>query len=573
MNVSPGAIEQLIARIESLERRVSALEHSPEEPVESAASLPGTTQPLLTSPATTLDSVSVFSVLGRAMLGVAGAYLLRAAAESTLLPSAIAAAIAIPYAVAWLVFAVRVRAGEWFPATVYSVTSAVILAPMLWELTFRFQILSAPAGAAMIAVYITAATALAWRRNLTPVFWVANIAATLIALGLFFASRTPTPLVSVLLLMLVFASVAESRTRAPGLRALTALAASLALWASVYVYISPPGTRPDYPPLNPAALIIPTLILLALYLASVVYNTIGRRLRITVFEILQTVIAFLLVAVALDAFGPRSSLLLFGIFCLALGAASYAAVYLFFDRIPQPRNYRVFSTWSAALILIGCSLALSDSFQTPSLSLAAIAATVLGARFSRFVLVFHGAAYLAAAAAASGLAAYTLSALAGAFPSAPAWPIYLAFLAAVLCYSVVPRPSSPSWQQQTIQLLFAALAICTASALLVHLFMGLAALRIQTGPHHLAFFRTVSLCSAALTLAYAGARFKRIELTRIANAVLVLLAVKLVAEDLRHGRLAYIAGSIFLFALTLIAVPRAARAARRPHSHPLSPSA
>jgi hypothetical protein len=36
--------------------------------------------------------------------------------------------------------------------------------------------------------------------------------------------------------------------------------------------------------------------------------------------------------------------------------------------------------------------------------------------------------------------------------------------------------------------------------------------------------------------------------------------VKLIAEDLRHGHLEYIAASIFLFALTLIAAPRLARA-------------
>ena len=38
-----------------------------------------------------------------------------------------------------------------------------------------------------------------------------------------------------------------------------------------------------------------------------------------------------------------------------------------------------------------------------------------------------------------------------------------------------------------------------------------------------------------------------------------LLAVKLVLEDLRHGHLGFIAGSIFLFAITLIVVPRVAR--------------
>jgi hypothetical protein len=53
------------------------------------------------------------------------------------------------------------------------------------------------------------------------------------------------------------------------------------------------------------------------------------------------------------------------------------------------------------------------------------------------------------------------------------------------------------------------------------------------------------------------------ELTRIGYAALALLAVKLVLEDLRHGHLAFIAGSIFLFAITLIVVPRVARTGQK----------
>ena len=61
----------------------------------------------------------------------------------------------------------------------------------------------------------------------------------------------------------------------------------------------------------------------------------------------------------------------------------------------------------------------------------------------------------------------------------------------------------------------------------------------------------------------AGARWQRMELTRISYIGLALLAVKLVLEDLRHGDLTFIAGAIFLFALTLIAVPHLARTGRK----------
>lgn len=564
MNEHPGAIDQLIARVEALERRVSALEHRTVARAAEAAPESTAAQPAALGPAAGgIESASVFSVLGRAMLGIAGAYLLRAAAQSNLLPDAVAAAIGIPYAIAWIVFAVRTRAGAWLPAIVYSATSALILAPMLWELVFRFQILAPAGAAAVVAAYICAGTVLAWRKNFTAVLWVANIASILIALSLFFASRSSLPFIGVLLLMLCVAEFVEARDRASGLRALNALAASVAIWAAIYVYISPPAARPDYPPLAPAALIVAAFGFFAIYLASVVHNTMICQRRISAFEIILTMMGFLLAAVALDAFGPPSALIFFGLLCLVLAAGGYVAVYLFFDRAPGPRNYRVFSTWSAALVLAGGAIALPVAAQAVCFGSAAVAATALGTRFSRFVLVFHGAVYLAVAAATSGLAVYILHALAGALPAAPAWPVYLVLAFAIGCYAAMPRSDQPSWREQTVHFFTALLAICAAAALAVHAFMGLTALRIEPGPHHLAFFRTLSVCAVTLALAYAGARFERIELARIANVALVLLAVKLVAEDLRHGHLAYIAASIFLFALTLIAVPRVARMARK----------
>jgi len=89
--------------------------------------------------------------------------------------------------------------------------------------------------------------------------------------------------------------------------------------------------------------------------------------------------------------------------------------------------------------------------------------------------------------------------------------------------------------------------------------MGLAAFSVNPGPQHLAFLRTLTLCAAALALAFSGSHWRRKELTRMGYATLALVAVKLVFEDLRLGHLEFIAASIFLFAVTLIAVPHIAR--------------
>ena len=572
MNDLPDLIEQLAKRVESLEHRVAALEHLPAAPAKpSAPAAPVAPESAIISPAAaapaSFEAGAAFSVLGRAMLGIAGAYLLRAAAQANLLSNNVAAALAIPYAIGWLVWAARTRANAWFAATAYAGTSALILAPLLWELTFRFQVLSASGAAAVLAVYVAIASVLACKRNLAPVFWVANIAAVLIAIALSIASHAAAPFIAVLLFMLVLCEFAEARGRESGARALTSLAADVVIWATIYIYVNPPSSRTEYPDLGMAALIAPGFALLGIFLASVFFGTVVKRQRITVFEVVQTMIAFVLAACGLIFFGPSAAPLLFGILCLAMAAAGYAIVYLFFRGEAAHRNYRVFSTWSAALFLTGCLMALPASWQVISLALAAVVATALGARFNRLTLELHGTAYLLAAAGLSGLVAFLFHVLAdglpGALSGASSWSVYFALLCAVLCYAVMPRRDNPSWLQQTLQLVVAFLAVCGAAALLVRGLMGLIALHVEPQPHHLAFFRTFAICVAALALAYGGSHWRRIELTRIGYTAIVLVAIKLVIEDLRHSRLVYIAASIFLFAVTLIAVPRVARRGRK----------
>jgi len=89
--------------------------------------------------------------------------------------------------------------------------------------------------------------------------------------------------------------------------------------------------------------------------------------------------------------------------------------------------------------------------------------------------------------------------------------------------------------------------------------MWVTALSVNPGAHHLAFLRTLTICVAILALAFSGSHWRRLELTRIGYIALALVAVKLVFEDLRLGHLEFIAASIFLFAITLIAVPRIVR--------------
>jgi hypothetical protein len=110
---------------------------------------------------------------------------------------------------------------------------------------------------------------------------------------------------------------------------------------------------------------------------------------------------------------------------------------------------------------------------------------------------------------------------------------------------------------------FAVLAVAGVAALAVEGLVALVALSMIPEAHHVAFIRTLTVCAAAIALAFSGWHWRRKELTRIGYAALALLAVKLVVEDLRHGHMAFIAASIFIFAITLLVVPRVARMGQR----------
>ena len=552
------ALARLTDRLEKLERRVSALER----PSETEAPFPvAAAQSASAVPLTETDNLpeagGVFPVVGKAMLGIAGAYLLRAVAESGSFPKLAVVALALAYASMWLVWASRVPVEARFAGTAYAATSALILAPMLWELILVFKVLSAFATAGILVAFVVAASALAWKRSLVSIVWVANGTAVLTALALLIATHDPLPFLCALLLMALLSEAAAAPGHWLSLRPLVAVAADLATCVVTYIYSQPENVRTEYRDIETGVLLTLGPVLFAIYGASVAFRTIRLRQRITIFEVGQAAIAFLLAAFSVYSFSSRLGTL--GAVCLLLSAACYTAAFAWFDRFAEPRNYHVYATWGVALALAGGFLCLPPLPRTLGLSGAAIAATFLGVRSTRLTLEFHGLLYLAAAAFVSGLLDYAGRALAGSFPAAPGWTVWTVAASAVLCYSIGGRFRGDQWNHRFLRLLSATLAVSAAVTFLVSALMWLAAAGMTPGESHVAIIRTLITCAVALALAYSGARWRRIELLWIAYGVLALVTVKLLVEDLHHGHPGSIAVSISLYAVALIAIPRMAR--------------
>ena len=81
----------------------------------------------------------------------------------------------------------------------YAVTSTLILSPMLWEATVRFQSIPATASASILVAFIVMTLVLASRHELQAIPWIGTAAAASTAIALIIGTRELIPLTLALL--------------------------------------------------------------------------------------------------------------------------------------------------------------------------------------------------------------------------------------------------------------------------------------------------------------------------------------------------------------------------------------
>jgi hypothetical protein len=559
MDSLPEALELLSARVDALEKRVHSLEHRTEAVEPAPLQLPETSVAQAIEDTSAESGGGMFAVLGKAMLGIAGAYVLRAVMESAVLPRAIVAGAAIVYAIGWLAVASRLVAAKPWAGAIYVGTSALILAPMLWELTLRFNLLTPALTATVLGVFLAVSTVLGWKPERSLVASVACAAASLTALVLSVATHHVVPFLSLMLLAVLLCEYQRTFRDGLAIRPLVSLATDLAVFLTAYIYGSSETSRVGYLALSAGVLLAPSCALFIISAAAIAARVGVLRQQITAFDATQAMIAFLLAVFSALLFVPVWAGAAIGVLCLVLSGVCYTAVIGRFRASGKRRNFRVFALWSIALLLAGVYWSLPAPLASALLGIAALISVAAGVRLECRTLELHGVVYLVVAAFVSSLLSYAFAVLAAAPPARPAWSVVLVATCAVLAYAAGRERVGEEWQQQVLHLITALLAACSVAALAAHASLGLFAMVIVPGVFHVAFLRTLIICAVALIFAYGGAHWHRLEMTRVAYAALALMALKLMVEDLRHGRMEFIAASIFLFAVTLIAVPRLTR--------------
>lgn len=557
-------LEKLTARLEGLERRLAALENRSAQPANcepSAAHALRVEVPA--EPSSSLSQPNLLSVAGRAVLGIAGAYLLRAAAESGLVPLWIAAVVALLYATGWLVWSAWPGVQTQLARTGSAITAALILSPLLWEVTVRFRVFEPPVTAACLFAFALLATILAWRSNCSVVAWIGILTAAISALVLMAGTRALLPFACALLAMGIVIEFADIRDRWPGLRVVAAIAVDWATLTLVIILGDAAAVPPEYHAVRSSLILGLVGVLWASYGMALAIRSLGRRRDISGLDAAQFLAAGLLAGWSVLRVTHGAGAFALGVSCLAIGAALYFAAFGHSALRQNRRNFRFFASCALLFVAAGSFLAYPPSLLTLWLCLAAIGVTGLGVRARSPALELHGIVYLSGALVASGLFAYAARALAGAYPPGPGALCLVAAATSLLCAGIVSRFPGEHAGERLSRLVPAILAVYSAAGLAV---VGLAWLLVRgTEPSlpQLAVTRTVVTCAAATLLAFISARWKRVELIWMAYAAAILGSLKLVLEDLRTGTNLSFAGSLLIYGVVLLLLPRMVRLGKR----------
>jgi hypothetical protein len=442
---------------------------------------------------------------------------------------------------------------------VYATTAALILSPLLWEATLRFQLLAPPVTAAVLAAFALLSMALAWRYQVRSVLWVGTPTAVLTALVLMAPTRALVPFAWALLVMALGSEILGGRGKWLVLRTVVAVAADLALVIVVLILGDLQAIPSEYQPAGAAVLIALVAAPFVIYAASLTVRSVVLRLGIRVVEAVQFAATVLLASWAVLRITAGAGQAALGVCCLVAGAACYAVAFGLLSRHRERPNFHFYATCGIVFILAGSFLALPPKPLVIWLCLAAAVATALGVRARSPALDLHGVAYLSGAVFASGLLGYAGRALAGASPSVPGALPIVAAATALLCAAVVSRYSGEHPGERLLRLLPAVLAVYATAGLVVAAMVQILAHGATLAAPQLAVLRTLVTCATALLLARAGARLQRVELVWMAYAAAALGSLKLVVEDLRLGSAWALSASLLIYGAVLLLIPRLVR--------------
>src|ERR1035438_1935137 len=388
-----------------------------------------------------LDSpTSLLPVLGRALLGLAGAFLLRALTEAGTFSPRMGVVIGLLYAMLWLVWAARTPASRRLEAALHGLTSVLVLSPLLFEAVTTFHAISTWTAAAILLAFTLFGLAVSWRKDLLIVATFATLAGLGTSAALLVTTHDVLPFTFLILAIALAMEASACLNHWLSGRWLTATAADLAVLLATWLVTNERGLPEGYAAIPHAALLGAQVALLGIYLTSTFVRTLLRGFTFTWFETAQCGVAFFISVgggLQLTNTDPRVAPAL-GLLALACAVTCYLFSFLMLDRGGEisRRNFHTYATFGFLLAVAGSRILLSGAAAAVAWSVLAVAAIWVGGVFLRLTLKVHGIVFMLLALTASSALEQAVGLLLGerTWPGGAPWAIWSGAFMAALCY-------------------------------------------------------------------------------------------------------------------------------------------
>lgn len=501
---------------------------------------------------------SALALLGRSLLVLGGAFLIRMVTENGTIPPWAGVAAGILYAAVWLWLADRAAGrGAQLESVFLGVSALLIACPLLWEATTRFRMIVAEPAFAILALLSISGLWVGARHGSKWLAWAFTLFPIGTAIALFEAPRSLVPLLFFLLGIAAATSWLAAVRPIRGPRWAAAFFADFAVVALVQIAARPGGPGENYPELTLPLAILLALILPAVELLRVSEGAIQGRGPTSLFDAVQCVVA---VAVglggALQIAGAGPARVPIAAAGLAAGAAAYFAA-VSASRRGAHEDFLAFSSIGAAAVLVAAA-SLSGPAAAAVFLLSGLATAFASIAASRRILALHAAGHLVAAAIASGLFAASIPAFFSttAQESAPL-PVAGFALAAAGAFALLTLGEGRherGWREALSSSVAASLALLALGVVAV---LSLASFPgIGSDAARVAVLRTAILSAAAVGLAFSGRRLALKELGWLSWSVLLLGGLQVLFQDLTRGRAATIFLAFAVYGAALIATPK-----------------
>jgi len=558
-------LQDLSRQVADLARRLDALEGEPRQQAPSA------TDEVIEAPAARLpaaarglDAGTALTFIGRTLVVLAGAYLLRALTDSGTLAPHLGVGIGIAYALTWVVMADRAGARSRRGSAAFHGLAFVLIGfPLLFEATLRFKFLTHEASAAALTALAAVALGVASRQRLRGLAWVTTLGALFTAIVLMTLTAHVGPYAILLVLLGVATLWMGYVLDWVSLRWPVALVTDLTVFVLTLRGISPRSLD------SPAMALFVQVLLLALYLGSFASRTLFRGRDIIPFEIAQSIVA-IVVGLGGAAFVTRWTgvgALPLGLATLVLGFGCYGVAIAFVERRQRRRrNFYFYAAVALVFTMAGFGLLLPPAPLALTWAGCALVAAAMGRSMTSLTMKSHAVAYAAGAAIAGPLFSHVLHGLGAPLdlPWPPAGLATVLVLAAILASAWLvltadPGPS-PTSLARTPGFLLLVLGAGGVMGLAV---AWLAPPLLATRPAAdaagvIATLRTAVLVGATLALAWT-ARAWLVEAGWLVYPLLVVTGLKFVFEDFRVSRPVTLFAAFALYGVALILAPRLRR--------------